>query len=183
LLPNKSEAKKVNNLRFTSSALMFYWAVDKVQLQFNNGLTSLTYFQIYPQIGHHNVFLNGDYKKSFDSIFVDHAVPDEPSFYVNAPQRTDPSAAPKGKFLILNLLHVFQLIAYPGEDSLMVLVPVGYLDEKNATKEFWAKKTKEVREYVFNRLARVGITDLREHIKWEVTRDPIEWRDMYVQSG
>jgi phytoene dehydrogenase-like protein len=52
---------------------MFYWGVDKE----------------YPQIAHHNVFLGGDYKASFDQIFNDHTLPDVPSFYVHAPARTD----------------------------------------------------------------------------------------------
>jgi phytoene dehydrogenase-like protein len=60
---------------------MFYWGVDKE----------------YPQIAHHNVFLGGDYKASFDQIFEDHTLPEVPSFYVHAPKRTDPAAGPEGQ--------------------------------------------------------------------------------------
>lgn len=44
-------------------------------------------------------------------FIIDHTLPNEPSFYVHAPVRVDPSAAPTG------------------QDTLFVLVPVGHLDE------------------------------------------------------
>lgn len=97
LLPRDERAiRRLNNLKYTCSTLMFFWGVDKV----------------YPQIDHHNVFLAGEYKASFDSIFNAHRLPDDPSFYVHAPARADPSAAPEG------------------EDTLMALVPVGHLSEE-----------------------------------------------------
>jgi len=80
LLPAKAEANHLEGLKYTCSSIMFYWGVD----------------QVYPQLGTHNVFLAGDYRASFDRIFRDHLLPDEPSFYVHAPARTDPSAAPLG---------------------------------------------------------------------------------------
>lgn len=95
LLPDRGPAQRLNHKKFTCSSIMFYWGVDKV----------------YPEIGHHNVFLAGDYKASFDRIFRDNTLPDEPSLYVHAPARTDPAAAPAG------------------QDTLMVLVPVGHLDD------------------------------------------------------
>jgi len=93
LLPASNEAEKLDKKKYTCSTIMFYWGVDK----------------IYPQIAHHNVFLGGDYKASFDSIFESHTLPEQPSFYIHAPVRTDPAAAPAG------------------QDTLYVLVPVGTL--------------------------------------------------------
>ena len=58
-------AKKLDEKLYTCSTIMFYWGVDKQ----------------YPQIAHHNVFLGGDYKASFDQIFQNHDLPEEPSFY------------------------------------------------------------------------------------------------------
>src|SRR5512136_1664864 len=110
LLPDKAEAERLERLKYTSSAIMFYWGVD----------------QVYPQLGHHNVFLGGDYRASFDRIFKEHTLPDEPSFYVHAPARTDPAAAPAG------------------QDTLMVLVPVGHLDE--ATRQDWEELQARARE-------------------------------------
>jgi phytoene desaturase len=141
MLPDAVAAQKLEEKKYTCSTIMFYWAVDKV----------------YPQIGHHNVFLAGDYKQSFDSIFNDHTLPDEPSFYVHAPARTDPAAAPEG------------------QDTLMVLVPVGHLDESRP--QDWQALVDRARRTVFERLAQqVGVHDLQQHIKFETIYTPHDWQ-------
>lgn len=73
--------KRIDDLRYTSSAFMFYWGANK---------------QI-PELLHHNVFFGGDYAGSFDDIFENNKTPKEPSFYINVPARSDPSLAPSGK--------------------------------------------------------------------------------------
>jgi phytoene desaturase len=123
---------------------MFYWGVDKQ----------------YANIAHHNVFLGGDYKASFDQIFEDHTLPDVPSFYVHAPARTDPAAAPEG------------------QETLYVLVPVGHLDAR--TGQDWDALVNRARETVFARLAKeMGITDLRQHIKFEIVYQPKVWKERF----
>jgi len=142
LLPEKAPAKKLDKKLYTCSTIMFYWGVDKQ----------------YPQIAHHNVFLGGDYKASFDRIFKDHELPDEPSFYVHAPARTDAGAAPEG------------------QDTLYVLVPVGHLDEN----QDWDARVAQARKYVMERLAKeMGITDLDEHIKFEIVYQPEVWKSRF----
>jgi phytoene desaturase len=144
LLPDVNEAKKLENKKYTCSTIMFYWGVDKE----------------YPQIAHHNVFLGGDYKASFDQIFVDHTLPDVPSFYVHAPARTDKSAAPNG------------------QDTLYVLVPVSHLEPR--TKQDWDALVKRARETVFARLEKeMGITDLKAHIKFEIVYQPEVWKNRF----
>ena len=143
LLQDESEAKKLNKKKFTCSAIMFYWGVDKV----------------YPQIKHHNVWLAGDYAASFDRIFKDNTLPDEPSFYVHAPARTDPAAAPAG------------------HDTLMVLVPVGHLDESKP--QDWAALKDRARSTVLARLKEIGVDDLEQHIKFEVCYTPKDWQTLY----
>ncbi len=114
----------------------------------------------YQQIAHHNVFLARDYKASFDQIFNEHKLPAEPSFYIHAPARTDSAAAPDG------------------QDTLYVLVPVGHMDEKN--KQDWDEMVGRARETVFARLEKdMGITDLREHIKFEIIKTPITWKEQF----
>jgi phytoene dehydrogenase-like protein len=99
-------------------------------------------YHLYPQLGTHNVFLAGDYRTSFGRIFTDHLLPDEPSFYVHAPARTDPSAAPTG------------------EDTLMVLIPAGHLDTGIA--QDWDALQSRARSAVIHRLAAsMGIAELR----------------------
>jgi phytoene desaturase len=123
---------------------MFYWGIDTV----------------YPQLGTHNVFLANDYRGSFDRIFRDHLLPNEPSFYVHAPAHTDPAAAPVG------------------EDTLMVLVPVGHLDP-NITQD-WDALQASARSAIIQRLAAsAGIVDLEQHMKFEVSYMPCDWLRRY----
>lgn len=143
LLPDRAEAERLERLKYTCSAIMFYWGMDRV----------------FPQLGTHNVFLSGDYRASFDRIFHDHTLPDEPSFYVHAPARTDPAAAP------------------PGQDTLFVLVPAGHLDDK--TPQDWEALQAHARAAVLSRLAKAGIPDLEEHIKFQITYTPRDWLSLY----
>jgi phytoene desaturase len=143
LLPDARAARRLRRLRYTCSALMFYWGVDKV----------------YPELGPHSIFLAGDYRHAFGRIFADHALPADPSFYVHAPARIDPSAAPSGS------------------DTLLVLVPVGHLDETVA--QDWEAWQAQARAAVLRRLAAMGITDLAAHITVEDTCTPRDWRRVY----
>ncbi len=143
LLKDEAEAKKLDRKKYTCSAIMFYWGVDKV----------------YPQIQHHNVWLAGDYQASFDRIFQDNTLPQEPSFYVHAPARTDPAAAPAG------------------QDTLMVLVPVGHLDE--ARPQDWEALKAKARSTVLARLKDIGVDDLEQHSKFEVCYTPRQWQSLY----
>jgi phytoene desaturase len=143
LLPPGPYARRLERKKYTSSAIMFYWGVDRV----------------YPRLGHHNVYLSGDYRRSFDRIFKEHSLPEKPSFYIHAPARTDTTAAP------------------PGQDSLMALVPVGHLEE--GSSQDWSGMQKRAREAVLDRLAADGMPDFRGHIKFEVSLSPHDWRALY----
>jgi phytoene desaturase len=144
LLPKNRDAKKLENKLYTCSTIMFYWGVDKE----------------YPQIAHHNVFLGGDYKASFDQIFNEHTLPEVPSFYVHAPARTDKAAAPNG------------------QETLYVLVPVGHLDAR--TEQDWEALVERARKTVFTRLAKeMGAVDLKEHIKFEIVYQPNVWKERF----
>jgi phytoene desaturase len=143
LLPDRAAADRLEQLKYTCSAIVFYWAADRV----------------YPQLDTHNVFLSGDYRSSFDRIFRDHTLPDQPSFYVHAPARVDPAAAPDG------------------QDTLFVLVPVGHIDDQAA--QDWEALTARARSAVIRRLAELGVNDLERHLKCEVTYTPREWLTSY----
>lgn len=145
LLPDRAEAERLERMQYTCSAIMFYWGVDRV----------------YPQLGTHNVFLAGDYRASFDRIFNDHTLPDEPSIYLHAPARTDPSAAPAGR------------------DTLMALVPVGHL-VSGPEQQDWPQLQARARATVLRRLATdTGIPDFERHITCEVSFTPQHWASMY----
>lgn len=147
LLPDRQAASRMERLHHTSSAIMFYWGVDTT----------------YPQLGTHNVFLADDYRGSFDRIFKDHTLPDEPSIYVHAPARVDPSAAPDG------------------QETLMALVPVGHLDTR--VEQDWPALQARARTAVLARLSKdAQMPDLERHIKFEIGFTPRHWASMYNLS-
>jgi phytoene desaturase len=150
LLPDDGSAARLARKKFTSSALMFYWGVK--------GEKS-------PALLHHNVFLADDeYRASFDRIFRDHTLPDRPSFYVNAPARTDPSFAP------------------PDSDSLMVLVPAGHLDQ--GAPQDWPALAARARASVIERLEALGVENLAKRIIFEETMGPPDYlRQLNLAKG
>lgn len=141
LLPDDPAARRLERLSYTSSAMMFYWGVDRV----------------FPQLDVHNVFLADDYRASFDRIFKDHSLPDQPSFYVHAPARVDPDAAPAG------------------QDSLFVLVPCGHLHKY----QDWGELRRQARQAVLDRLAAAGVPDLESHLKFDLAFTPQTWLHRY----
>jgi len=148
LLPPGPEARRLTQLQYTCSAIMFYWGVD----------------QVVSQLGTHNVFLAGDYRGSFARIFHDHTLPEAPSFYVHAPARVDPAAAP------------------PGQDTLFVLVPVGHMDAKSP--QDWGVLERRARAAVLQRLSQTGLAGLEEHLKFELCYTPQNWWRLYnLQRG
>jgi phytoene desaturase len=149
LLPDANLARKFEGKNYTCSAVMFYWGVDKT----------------YPQLETHNLFVAGDYRRSFDLIFKDYSLPTAPNFYLHAPTRSDPSAAP------------------PGQDTLMVLVPAGRLDKSNGQQD-WKAMQSRARKAVFERLSKLGMADLKDHLKFEISYTPRNWLNMYnIQKG
>jgi phytoene desaturase len=81
LLPEDGTVARLTRKKYTSSSLMFYWGVEGERSS---------------ELLHHNVFLaDHAYRQSFDSIFNDLTLPEEPSFYVAAPTRTEPDFAPQ----------------------------------------------------------------------------------------
>ncbi len=138
LLPDDGTAARLANKKYTSSALMFYWGLK--------GERSAA-------LQHHNVFLaDARYRESFDRIFRDLTLPDEPSFYVCAPTRTEPTLAP------------------PDGDSLIVLVPIGHINERHP--QDWLGLQQRAKETVVKRLSALGLKDLEQRITFEATIGP-----------
>jgi phytoene desaturase len=113
----------------------------------------------YLQLGPHNLLLCGDYRRSFEEIFERTGMPDEPNFYIHAPVRLDPSMAPSG------------------HDTWYVAVPVGHLN--NQIPQDWPRLRAHARSFILQRLARLGLLDVEEHICTEVSFGPQDWRDRY----
>lgn len=146
LLPDKSLSSKLENKKYTCSAIVFHWGLKKV----------------YPQIGHHSVFVSEKYHENLKLIFDKQLLSDEPSFYVHAPVRSDNTAAPEG------------------EDTLSVIVPAGHLDERY--EQDWNKLKSDARKSIINRLSKIGMTDIEDNIKFEICYLPATWQSMYNLS-
>jgi phytoene desaturase len=143
LLPQDGEVKQLSNKRYSCSVISFFWGVD----------------QPFDQLGPHTLFLADDYRANFDSIIRDLDLPSNPSLYIHAPARLDPSMAPKD------------------EDTLIAIVPVGHMSENG--NQDWGDIRTRARQKVFQRLHQYGIDDLEEHIKFEINFTPLSWRKRY----
>jgi phytoene desaturase len=139
LLPDGNPARKINKLNYTCSAFIFHWGMDK----------------LFPQLEQHNVYVSDDYRKNIHAIFNEKSLPDDPSFYIHAPARTDKSAAPVN------------------QDSISAIVPTGHLVEG---REYdWNTIRDKARNSVVDRLSKEGIADFDKHIKFEICYTPGTW--------
>ncbi len=143
LLPQDGMVKALSRKRYSSSLVSFFWGVDKT----------------FEALGPHTLFLADDYRENFESIDRDLDLPANPSLYVHAPARLDPSMAPAG------------------QDTLTAMVPVGHLSENGGQN--WGELRDKAREQVFRRLRTLGITDLASHIKFEESYTPLSWHRRY----
>jgi phytoene desaturase len=143
LLPPDREAGRLAKKRYSCSVVSFFWGVD----------------QPYPQLGPHNLFLSDDFRGNFAEIGRDLGIPANPSLYIHAPARLDPSMAP------------------PGQETLTAVIPVCHMQPQ--TEPDWKAMIHEARQAIFHRLALVGITDLEKHIKFETCFTPLSWHRRY----
>ncbi|MBN2213028.1 MAG: phytoene desaturase [Bacteroidales bacterium] len=146
LLADKRFSRRAERMRYTCSAIVFHWGLKKV----------------YPQLGHHSVFLSDKYHDNLILIFKKKSLSGEPSFYVHAPVRSDPDAAPAG------------------HDTLSVIIPAGHIDSR--FEQDWVKLKDDARKSVIARLARAGLTDLEKNIKFEISYLPGTWKNMFNLS-
>ena len=137
------EAQRLKRYQYTSSAVMFYWGLDR------------RYERELPR--HHNIFLSADYRGSFEQIFQQYRAPENPSFYISSPVRTDTGYCPAGK------------------EAWVVLVPVGHLVEGVAAD--WQQQAAVIRAHVLRRLAAAGMADVAEHIRFEGCYTPCYWSE------
>ena len=95
LLPDKAASDRLKKRKYSCSAIVFHWGVDKV----------------YPQLDHHSVFLSEPYKQGLDKIFKEKSLSANPSFYIHAPVRSDLSAAPENQDTLSVIVPVAHLDA------------------------------------------------------------------------
>ncbi len=139
LLPDRLISARIDRMNYSCSAICYHWGLDKV----------------YPQLGHHSVFLSDDFKEGLDRIFIDKSVSKKPSFYVHAPARTDKTAAPEN------------------HDTLSFIVGAGHVDRKK--EQNWEELKDTTRKAIISRLKQAGMDDIEDHIKFEICYTPENW--------
>lgn len=116
---------------------------------------------IYPQLAHHNFFYSDHPREHFKAIFHDHCLSEDPTIYLVAPCKSDPSQAPRGCEIIKILPHI------PHLDPGKPLSPDDYA---------------AMRERVLIKLERMGLTDLRKHIVCEESWTPVDIQAKYYSN-
>ena len=89
LLPESRKARGFRRKKYSCSAFVFHWGIDRD----------------YAQLGQHTVFVSEKHRESCRVIFRDHAFAEEPSIYLHSPVRSDPAAAPEGQDSITAIVH------------------------------------------------------------------------------
>ena len=117
--------------------------------------------RVYPQLAHHNFFYSKDQSKHFDSVFQKGRLPDDPTIYLVAPTRTDPTKAPDGC------------------DNIKVLPHIPPIDPENPLGE---DDYMALRERVLVKLERMGLDGLREHTVVEDMLTPVDIERMYLSN-
>lgn len=90
LLNDPGKAKDILQQERSSSAVIFYWGVNK----------------IFPQLQLHNIFFSNDYKSEFENIFIHKKIVDDPTVYINITSKMEKNMAPEGKenwFVMVNV--------------------------------------------------------------------------------
>ena len=116
----------------------------------------------YPELAHHNFFYSTDQHKHFRTVFHKHQLPDDPTLYVVAPTRTDPSKAPEGCDNIKILPHIPPL----SEDS-----------------QFTEDDYMQLRDRCLDKMERLGLKGLRDNIITEDVLTPVDLERMYRSNG
>ena len=152
LLPPSNYARSLEKRKASCSSISFYWALDR---------------QI-PELKAHNIFLADEYRESFDRIFKDQKLPNDPSFYVNVPSRVDSTAAP------------------PERDTVVVLCPTGHLLTEAEGKglnpqsrQDWNALVQAARTAVISTIETRLNVSLSSHIIYETINTPQTWKDIF----
>ena len=149
----KKEAERWEDADYSCSVIEFNWCLDAT----------------VPDLLHHNVFLSGDYKGSWErpACVDDFAAPKQHNFYCHNPVYTDPSCAPAGGA------------------SVMVLLPVANINEqrKACAKRGVPVPSEEdmvnaAREAVLRRFKEAG-KDISKNIVSESVTTPSQWQERF----
>lgn len=89
LLQDQTIANKIEKIERSSSALIFYWGVEKE----------------FPELGLHNILFSKNYQEEFNCIFNNKTIYADPTIYINITSKMEKGQAPNGAenwFVMIN---------------------------------------------------------------------------------
>ena len=113
---------------------------------------------LYEDLPHHSIHISKQYERNLHEIEVAQVLSEDPSFYVQNAGVTDPTLAPAG------------------HSTLYVLVPVTHQSDHVD----WDERGGDFRELALDKLADIGLKDIRDRIRVEHRITPNDWRDDYA---
>jgi len=141
------------------------WTDRKIRSKKFSCSTFMLYLGIdgrYNDLAHHTIYLARDYLDNLADIETRHRLSADPSFYVQNACVTDPSLAPEGKSTLYLLLPVTH--QHPNVD--------------------WSVEGPRYRELALDRLAKIGLHDVRSRIRHEEMVTPADWdRNHQIHLG
>lgn len=116
--------------------------------------------RLYPQLAHHNFFFSADPKTHFETVFKRHQLPEDPTLYVVNVNKTDPAQS------------------RPGHENIKILPHIPYLQDQPFSPDDY----QQLRHRVLNKMERMGLTDLRQHIVTEDMWTPEDIKQQYYSD-
>ncbi len=116
----------------------------------------------YPQLAHHNFFFSGNQRRHFHAVFEERVLPRDPTLYVVAASRSDPTVAP------------------PGCDCLKILPHIPPIDERHP---LGPEAYQALKERVLDKLERMGLDGLRRHTVFEHVWTPLDIAQQYYSNA
>jgi len=95
LIPSAKKLKQVDKQERSSSALIFYWGINKE----------------FPELDVHNIMFTEDYKTEFDHLFELKTIYKDPTVYINITSKHIKNDAPQGEenwFVMINVPSVYE---------------------------------------------------------------------------
>jgi len=126
--------KKILQQERSSSALVFYWGINKQ----------------FPQLDLHNIFFSADYKAEFDYIWKEKNIYSDPTIYLNISSKYKPDDAPEG---CENWFTMINVPSNTGQDWDMLI--------NEARKNILAKLSKNLNEDISKLIVCESILDPR----------------------
>lgn len=111
----------------------------------------------YAQLAHHNIFFSSDYPAEFRALFEELRPAADPTIYVCAASRTDPTQAPAG------------------HENLFVLINAPATSRHTR----WADETRVQRELILSKLEKFGLESLSGVADYEHAVTPEDFRCIY----